>query len=119
MSRLPQAAGYSNGLTRDRQGRLVTCEHELRRVTRTEHDGPVTVLLDRFEGKPLNSPNDVVVKSDGSIWFTDPPFGIGGTYEGFPANPSCRKTSIASTRAARRTVADHGPARAERALLLA
>jgi gluconolactonase len=80
-------SGYSNGNTRDRQGRLVTCEHEGRRVTRTEYDGSITVVIDRFEGKPLNSPNDVVVKSDGSIWFTDPPFGISGTYEGFRANP--------------------------------
>jgi len=72
----------ANGNTRDRQGRLVTCEHGSRRVTRTELDGAVTVLVDRFEGKPLNSPNDVVVKSDCSIWFTDPLFGILGNYEG-------------------------------------
>jgi gluconolactonase len=72
----------ANGNTRDRQGRLVTCEHLTRRVTRTEYDGSITVLADRFDGKPLNSPNDVVVKSDGSIWFTDPTFGIGGFYEG-------------------------------------
>jgi len=72
----------SNGNTRDRQGRLVTCEHGGRRVTRTELDGTITVICDRFGGKPLNSPNDVVVKSDGSIWFTDPPFGILGNYEG-------------------------------------
>jgi len=72
----------ANGNTRDRQGRLVTCEHDTRRVTRTEYDGTITVILDRFEGKKLNSPNDVVVKSDGSIWFTDPPFGILGNYEG-------------------------------------
>ena len=73
---------YANGNTRDRQGRLVTCEHGGRRITRTEHDGTVTVLMDRYEGKRLNSPNDVVVKSDGSVWFTDPPFGLGGYYEG-------------------------------------
>ena len=72
----------ANGNTRDRQGRLVTCEHDARRVTRTEYDGTITVLMDRFDGKPLNSPNDIVVKSDGSIWFTDPPFGILGNYEG-------------------------------------
>ena len=72
----------ANGNTRDRQGRLVTCEHGTRRVTRTEYDGSITILADRFEGKRLNSPNDVVVKSDGSIWFTDPDFGIGGYYEG-------------------------------------
>ncbi|HTS93767.1 MAG TPA: SMP-30/gluconolactonase/LRE family protein [Stellaceae bacterium] len=75
----------ANGNTRDRQGRLVTCEHDARRVTRTEYDGSITVILDRFEGKPLNSPNDVVVKSDGSIWFTDPPFGILANYEGHVA----------------------------------
>jgi gluconolactonase len=71
-----------NGNTRDRQGRLVTCEHLSRRVTRTEYDGAITTICDRFEGKRLNSPNDVVVKSDGSIWFTDPRFGILSNYEG-------------------------------------
>ena len=80
-------SNHANGNTRDRQGRLVTCEHEGRRVTRTEYDGSITVILDRFEGKRLNSPNDVVVKSDGSIWFTDPPFGILGNYEGEQAAP--------------------------------
>ena len=72
----------ANGNTRDRQGRIVTCEHLTRRVTRTEIDGRITVLADSFQGKRLNSPNDVVVKSDGSVWFTDPHFGIGGFYEG-------------------------------------
>jgi gluconolactonase len=72
----------ANGNTRDRQGRLVTCEHDSRRVTRTEYDGAITVVCDRFDGKRLNSPNDIVVKSDGSIWFTDPMFGILGYYEG-------------------------------------
>jgi gluconolactonase len=72
----------ANGNTRDRQGRLVTCEHDARRVTRTEYDGSITVLADRYQGKRLNSPNDIVVKSDGSIWFTDPTFGILGYYEG-------------------------------------
>lgn len=72
----------SNGNTRDRQGRLVTCEHDSRRVTRTEHDGSVRVLMDSYEGKPLNSPNDVVVHSDGSVWFTDPGYGILLNYEG-------------------------------------
>ena len=72
----------SNGNTRDRQGRLVTCEHRTRRVTRTEPDGSITVLMDRFEGGRLNAPNDVVVKSDGSIWFTDPGYGILMDYEG-------------------------------------
>lgn len=69
-------SGHANGNTRDREGRLVTCEHRTRRVTRTELDGTITVLADSFEGKPLNSPNDVVVRSDGSIWFTDPDYGI-------------------------------------------
>ena len=76
---------FANGHTRDRQGRLVTCEHGGRRVTRTEYDGSLTVLMDSWQGKKLNSPNDVVVKSDGSIWFTDPPFGIHGNYEGHKA----------------------------------
>ncbi len=80
-----QPSNNANGNTRDRQGRLITCEHDARRVTRTEYDGRITVLLDRFDGKPLNSPNDVVVKSDDSIWFTDPPFGILGYYEGHVA----------------------------------
>ena len=80
-------SSYANGNTRDRQGRLVTCEHDSRRVTRTEYDGTITVLADRYQGKPLNSPNDVVVASDGSIWFTDPPFGILGNYEGHTATP--------------------------------
>lgn len=75
----------SNGNTRDRQGRLITCEHDARRVTRTEYDGSITVIADSFDGKPLNSPNDVVCKSDGSLWFTDPPFGILGFYEGHKA----------------------------------
>jgi gluconolactonase len=77
----------ANGNTRDRQGRLLTCEHDARRVTRTEYDGSITVIADRFDGKPLNSPNDIVCKSDGSIWFTDPPFGILGYYEGRMAQP--------------------------------
>jgi gluconolactonase len=76
---------FANGHTRDREGRLVTCEHGGRRVTRTEIDGTITVLMDSFEGKRLNSPNDVVVKSDGSIWFTDPTFGILTEYEGHKA----------------------------------
>ena len=80
-------SNFANGNTRDRQGRLVTCEHGGRRVVRTEYDGSTTVVLDSFGGKRLNSPNDVVVKSDGSIWFTDPPFGIAGTYEGHKATP--------------------------------
>ena len=72
----------SNGHTRDRQGRLISCEHFTRRVTRTEYDGTITVLIDQFEDKPLNAPNDVVVHSDDSIWFTDPGYGILFAYEG-------------------------------------
>ena len=75
----------TNGNTRDRLGRLVSCEHDTRRVTRTEHDGSITVLIDRFEGKRLNAPNDIVVKSDGSVWFTDPGYGILMDYEGHRA----------------------------------
>jgi gluconolactonase len=78
-----QPSNYSNGHTRDRQGRLVSCEHGLRRVTRTEWDGQITVIADSYQGKPLNSPNDVVVAKDGSIWFTDPHYGIMSDYEGF------------------------------------
>ena len=80
-------SNFANGNTRDRQGRLVTCEHGGRRVTRTEYDGSITVLMDSFDGKRLNSPNDVIVKSDGSIWFTDPVFGLLGNYEGYKAEP--------------------------------
>jgi gluconolactonase len=72
----------ANGHTRDRQGRLVSCEHLTRRVTRTEHDGSITVLVDSFDGHPLNAPNDVVVASDDSVWFTDPGYGIMSDYEG-------------------------------------
>lgn len=80
-----QPSNYSNGNTVDRQGRLVTCEHGGRRVTRAEPDGTITVVTDRFEGKRYNSPNDVVVKSDGTIWFTDPTYGIDTDYEGHKA----------------------------------
>jgi len=66
-------SNMANGNTRDAQGRLITCEHLGRRVTRTEYDGAITVLMDHWQGRRLNSPNDVIVKSDGSIWFTDPP----------------------------------------------
>lgn len=69
-------SGNSNGLTRDKEGRLIACEHGNRRVTRTEKDGSIIVLADKFQGRKLNSPNDVIVKSDGSIYFTDPPYGI-------------------------------------------
>ncbi|MBH5338804.1 SMP-30/gluconolactonase/LRE family protein [Streptomyces pactum] len=80
-----RGAGHTNGNTLDRQGRLITCEQGNRRVTRTEYDGTVTVLADRWQGKRLNSPNDAVVKSDGSVWFSDPDFGITSDYEGYRA----------------------------------
>ncbi|MGO8955420.1 MAG: SMP-30/gluconolactonase/LRE family protein [Rhodomicrobium sp.] len=75
-------SNYANGQTRDRQGRLITCSHRGRCIYRTEYDGRITTLAERHNGKPLNSPNDVVVKSDGSIWFTDPLYGISNDYEG-------------------------------------
>lgn len=78
-------SNFANGHTRDRQGRLVSCEHGLRRVTRTEVDGTVTVLADSHDGKKLNSPNDVIVRSDGSVWFSDPSYGILSDYEGYKA----------------------------------
>lgn len=82
-----EPSNFTNGNTRDRQGRLISCEHGTRRVTRTEVDGSITVLADSFEGKRLNSPNDVVVRSDGSVWFTDPTYGILSDYEGYRAEP--------------------------------
>lgn len=75
-------SNFSNGNTRDREGRLITCEHRGRRVTRTELNGEITVLVDRYQGRRLNSPNDVVVRSDGTVWFTDPTYGISAEYEG-------------------------------------
>jgi gluconolactonase len=101
-------SNHANGNTRDRQGRLVTCEHSGRRITRTEHDGTVTVLMDKFDGKPLNGTNDVVVKSDDSIWFSDPPSGIAGNYLGEAArqelpnnlyrlDPRTRQAGVATT----------------------
>ena len=80
-----QPAQFANGNSRDLQGRLVTCEHGTRRILRTELDGSLTPLADRWQGKRLNSPNDATVKSDGTIWFTDPPYGIMNDYEGHPA----------------------------------
>jgi gluconolactonase len=80
-------SNFSNGLSRDRQGRLITCEHNSRRVTRTEHDGTITVLADKFDGKPFNSPNDVVVRSDDSIWFSDPSAANYDPYEGRVEKP--------------------------------
>ncbi len=82
-----QPSQFANGQTRDRQGRLVTCEHGSRRVTRTEVDGSITVLAATFQDKRFNSPNDVVVHSDGSIWFTDPTYGILSDYEGYQSAP--------------------------------
>ncbi|WP_305073408.1 SMP-30/gluconolactonase/LRE family protein [Propionivibrio sp.] len=82
-----QPSNHSNGLARDRQGRLIACEHLARRITRTEYDGSITVLADRFDGKRFNSPNDIVCASDGSIWFSDPVFGISGEWEGEKAEP--------------------------------
>lgn len=78
---------YTNGSTMDRQGRIVRCEHGTRRVARIEHDGSITVLADRYQGKRFNSPNDVVVSSDDAIWFTDPAYGIESDYEGFQSEP--------------------------------
>ena len=80
-------AGNTNGHTRDMQGRLISCSHGERCLTRTEHDGTITVLADRYQGKRLNSPNDVVVKSDDTIWFTDPSYGILSNLEGWQAEP--------------------------------
>jgi gluconolactonase len=82
---------YSNGNTFDFEGRQISCQHGARRVARYEHDGTVTVIADKFQGKPLNSPNDIVVHPDGAIWFTDPPYGILGNYEGFQAKPEIKE----------------------------
>lgn len=89
-----QPSNFANGHTRDLQGRLISCEHGMRRVTRTEPDGTITVLADSFEGRRLNSPNDVIVKSDGSIWFSDPTYGILSDYEGFRAEPEQAKRNV-------------------------
>lgn len=87
-------ANYTNGHTIDRQGRLVSCEQGARRITRTEFDGRITVLVDNYQGKRFNSPNDIVVKSDGSIWFTDPAYGIDSDYEGFQATPDLASCDV-------------------------
>jgi gluconolactonase len=84
-------SGYSNGNTFDFEGRQLSCEHGGRRVVRYEYDGTVTVIADKFEGKHLNSPNDIVVHPDGGIWFTDPPYGINGNYEGFKADKESKE----------------------------
>ena len=82
---------YSNGNTFDFEGRQISCQHGLRRVVRYEHDGSVTVIAEKWQGKPLNSPNDVVVHPDGAVWFTDPPYGILGNYEGFQAKAELKE----------------------------
>jgi gluconolactonase len=87
-------SNFSNGNTRDRQRRLITCEHRGRRVTRTEYDGTITVLADRYDGKRLNSPNDVVVKSDGTVRFTDPTYGISAAYEGGKAESEIGRCNV-------------------------
>jgi gluconolactonase len=88
-------SNYANGNTRDRQGRLVTCEHSVtRRITRTEMGGEITVLADKYEGKRLNSPNDIIVKSDDTIWFSDPLFGINGDWEGMKEKPEQPTTNV-------------------------
>lgn len=109
VSVLRSDSGNANGNTRDRQGRLVTCEQGARRVTRTEPDGSITVLADSFEGRRLNSPNDVVVRSDGSIWFTDPNYGIATDFVGrraeqeqpannvFRLNPDTRELRVVAS----------------------
>jgi gluconolactonase len=89
-----QPSNYANGNTRDNGGRLITCEHDTRRVTRTEYDGSMTVIADRYQGKPLNAPNDVVVSPDGAIWFTDPGFGILGNYESSGKRPLELPTNV-------------------------
>jgi gluconolactonase len=89
-----QPSMNSNGNTIDREGRLITCEHSGRRVTRTELDGSITIIADKYNGKKLNSPNDAAVASDGSIWFTDPVYGIGGYYEGIKAEPEQEKHNV-------------------------
>jgi gluconolactonase len=89
-----QPSMNSNGNTIDREGRLITCEHSGRRVTRTELDGSITIIADKYNGKKLNSPNDAVVASDGSIWFSDPVYGIGGYYEGIKADAEQEKHNV-------------------------
>ena len=109
VSTFVQGAGYQNGHTIDREGRVLSCEHGSRSITRWEHDGSRTVLASHHSGKRINSPNDIVVKSDGTIWFTDPTYGIDSDYEGhkspselgvsnvFRLDPSTGETSIVSS----------------------
>ncbi len=103
-----QPSQFANGGTRDREGRLVSCLHGARAVIRTEHDGSVTTLADRYEGKRLNSPNDVVVTSDGAVWFTDPHYGIAADYEGGEADEEipCHVYRLDPLTAALRIVTD-------------
>src|SRR5947209_3775690 len=89
-----QPSMNSNGNTIDREGRLITCEHSGRRVTRTELDGSITIIADKYNGKKLNAPNDAAVAADGSIWFCDPIYGIGGYYEGIKAEPEQAKHNV-------------------------
>ncbi len=89
-----QPCGYMNGHTRDREGRLISCEHGNRRVSCIEKDGKVVTVVDRYRGKRLNSPNDVVVKSDGTIWFTDPPYGILSDREGHKSDSELGKNYV-------------------------
>jgi len=89
-----QPAGHANGNTRDREGRLLSCLHGGRGIARTELDGRVRTLVDRWDGKRLNSPNDLTVKSDGSVWFTDPPYGIMSDYEGHKADSEIGRANV-------------------------
>src|SRR3989449_976657 len=104
-------SGYSNGHTRDNQGRLIALEHDTRRVRRREYDGTWTVLVDNFEGKKLNAPNDAAVHSDGSIWFTDPGYGILGPYEGHKAAFELPTRVYRIDPSGKATVAAEGPMR--------
>jgi len=104
-----QPANYTNGHSVDRQGRLISCEHGGRRVTRTEHDGTISVVADFFQGKRFNSPNDVVVNGDDSIWFTDPRYGIDSDYEGHRSESeigACHVYRVDPTTGTCRVVAD-------------
>ena len=83
LSTFRSATGFNNGNTRDPQGRLIGCRHGFRDVVRTEHNGSLTILADRYNGKAFNSPNDVIVQSDGTVWFTDPTYGMISNFEGF------------------------------------
>lgn len=87
-------SNYVNGNTLDREGRIISCEHGGRRVVRAEHDGTITVLASHYQGKRLNSPNDVIVKSDGSVWFSDPDYGILSNYEGYQADSEIGRCNV-------------------------